>query len=298
MKLKDLFRNKNAQKKRDYYFGKYKLSLSKEHVLDKYMAKYPLYDRFLPLLCSGFKGLIIDVGANIGDTAIAIFAQNDNAFIVGVEPDELFFNECVYNVNHNGLSPRFLGVNRFVTTQTGNFVVKKSDSLSTGSIEKAEESENINSISFSRLIDQIPGDKKEKFDILKIDTDGFDWDILKSFSDYAKGGSFLPEFIFFEMQTFLNNREKIADGRDDIIAKYQDALKGINQLGYTHFCLFDNFGTLVKKTTYIEEIFEFNQYIKRSQINNSYSTIYFLDVLAYKAPSDGYVDGVLNKLYS
>ena len=296
MKIKSLFLKTNA--KRDYYFGKYKLSLSKHHVLDKYMEKYPLYDRFLPLLCSGFKGLIIDIGANIGDTSIAIFAQNNDAFIVGVEPDELFFNECIHNIKINGLAHRFLGINKFVTTQTGNFVVKKSESLSTGSIEKAEDGAAINSLSFYQLIDLIPTEIKKTFDILKIDTDGFDWDILKSFSEYAEKESYVPEFIFFEMQTFLNNREKDIDGRDEIINKYKDALHSINKLGYTNFALFDNFGTFLKKVTSVDEIHEFNQYIKRSQITNLHSTFYFLDVLAYKAPSDTYVDEVLNKMYT
>jgi FkbM family methyltransferase len=298
IKLKELFSKNNSQSKRDYYFGKYKLLLSKHHVLDKYMKKYPLYDRFFPLLCSGFGGLIIDIGANIGDTSIAVFSQNDNAFIVGVEPDKLFFNECVHNVAINGLSERFLGINKFVTTQTGNFIVKKSESLSTGSIEKADADATTNSISFSELIDTIPAGKKNKFDVLKIDTDGFDWDILKSFSEYAETKSFVPKYIFFEMQTFLNNREKINDGREDIIQRYKESLEDLYQLGYTNFCLFDNFGTFVKKTTSINEIHEFNNYIKRSQISNLYSTIYFLDVLAFKTSSGDYVDTILNKLYS
>lgn len=298
MKLKDIFGG-NAQKTRDYHFGKYALSLNKYHVLDQYQEKYPLYDRFLPLVCSGLNGLIIDIGANIGDTSLAIFAQNDTAFIVGVEPDEAFFNECMHNINRNGLDGRFLGVKKFVSSQTGNFVVKKSDSLSTGSIEKAADNESgsVSTVSFADLMEEIPADKKQTFSMLKVDTDGFDWDILKSFAGYAGGNSNVPEFIFFEMQTFLNNREKDREGRDEIIEKYNDALKEINGLGYTHFCLFDNFGTLVKKTTSVEEIHEFNQYIKRSQINNAYSTIYYLDVLAYKAPSEAYVNKVLDKMY-
>jgi FkbM family methyltransferase len=301
MKIKDIFNKKKVPTEKDYYFGNYKISLSEQHILDKYQEQFPLYDRFLPLLCSEFKGLIIDIGANIGDTSIAIFSQNDDAFIVGVEPDEEFFNECVVNIEKNALSHRFLGVNRFVTTQTGSFVVKRSDSLSTGSIEKAdsdENSQNNNSVSFSQLMELVREDKKRPFDMLKIDTDGFDWDILKSFYDYAKEGSVVPDFIFFEMQTFLNNAERDIEGRDAIIAKYADALDKINQLGYTEFCLFDNYGTLLKKTTSVEEIKEFNQYIKRSQIHNHHSTMYYLDVLAYKAPSGAYVDSILSKQYS
>ena len=140
-------------------------------------------------------------------------------------------------------------------------------------------------------------EKKYLFDILKIDTDGYDWDVLKSFTDYAKSNDFLPKFIFFEMQTFLNNNENNREGREIIINKYSAALRDIYQLGYTHFCLFDNFGTLLKKTTSISEIEEINNYIKRSQLNNLYSTIYYLDVLAYKPESDQYVDKILNKIF-
>lgn len=299
MKLKNFFTKKTQKVNRDYFFGSYVISLGKHHVLDEYQEQYPLYDQFLPMICSGFKGLIIDIGANIGDTSIAIFSQNKESFVVGVEPDKQFFEECIQNIKRNSLSERFLGINQFVTTESGNFTVRKSASLSTGSIEKSTAATNgqTNTISFSQLMDLIPDDQKNQFDILKIDTDGFDWDILQSFSQYAKNSNFIPEFIFFEMQTFLNNNEKNPEGRDVIIDKYTDAIREVNQLGYTHFCLFDNFGTLVKKTTSIEEIFEFNQYIKRSQINNLHSTIYYLDVLAYKAPSDAYVDKILNNIY-
>jgi len=299
MKFKDLLFKKNNGVTRDYHFGNYVLTLGKHHILDKYQKEFPLYDRFVPLLCAEFKGLIIDVGANIGDTSIAIFSQNDTAFVVGVEPDKSFFDECIHNIKRNALTERFLGVNRFVSTQSGNFVVKKSDSLSTGSIAKSEDTgAGNNTISFAELMEMIPAVKKEKFDILKIDTDGFDWDILSSFSQYAKDNTLLPEFIFFEMQTFLNNNEKSNEGRDAIIDKYFVALKEMYQLGYTNFCLFDNFGTLVKKTHSIEDIYEFNQYIKRSQIINHHSTIYYLDVLAYKTPSEAYVDKVLSQMYS
>lgn len=298
MKFKDIF--KKGQIERDYYFGNYVLSLDRHHILDKYQAQFPLYDRFLPLFCSGLKGLIIDIGANIGDTSLAIFSQNNEAFIVGVEPDDVFFEQCVYNINRNLLSERFLGINRFVTTQTGNFFVKKSDSLSTGSIEKADTANPgiNNSVSFSELMNLIPEPVKQNFSMLKIDTDGFDWDILASFADYASGNSNKPEFIFFEMQTFLNNAEKDIDGRDTIINNYSTALSKIFELGYNNFCLFDNYGTFLKKTCSVEEINEFNQYIKRSQINNRHSTIYYLDVLAYKESSGAYVDEVLNKMYA
>ncbi|MCW2119229.1 FkbM family methyltransferase [Flavobacterium sp. 7A] len=284
---------------REYQIGKYKLLLKDFHVLDLYQNTYPLYDQFLPAFCKNFKGLIIDVGANIGDTAISIFAQNNHSFIVSVEPDLEFVNSCISSITDNGLVDRSLIVNKFVSTKTGNFVVKKNESLSTGSIEECETDENKinNTLSFSELMDLIPNDKKNNFDILKIDTDSFDWDIIHSFVQYVKKDGIKPRFVFFEMQTFINNNESSDEGRDVIIENYRTALIELKELGYIKFCLLDNFGTYFKTTESVEEIIELAHYIRRSQLFNSHSTIYYFDVLAYAENEMDFVKNTLIEIY-
>lgn len=283
----------------EYYFGKYKLMLKGFHDLAKFQKEFPLYDQFLPIFCRNFNGLIIDIGANIGDTAIAIFSKNDDSFIVSVEPDIDFYNECVFNVSNNDLNDRSLIVNKFVSTKTGSFVVKKSESLSTGSIDelKQETSEINNTISFSGLMDLVPQAKKEIFDILKIDTDSFDWDVIQSFAEYAKKGAIKPRFVFFEMQTFLNNNENSYEGRHEIIDKYKQALIELKTLGYTKFCLFDNFGTYFKTTESIDEIIELAFYIQRSQLFNSHSTVYYFDILTYSENENVIVNDTISEIY-
>jgi FkbM family methyltransferase len=244
--------------------------------------------------------LIIDIGANIGDTSIAIFAKNDTSHIVGVEPDLSFYNECISNITKNKLENRFYGVNKFISSEKGAFSIKISENKSTGyKVENTNLTDNkeINTITFEELITEIPVSKKNSFDLLKIDTDGYDWDILLSFADYAKKSIFLPRFIFFEMQTFLNNNEKEPKGRDEILKKYEKSILEIYDLGYTNFCLFDNFGTFVKKTNSPSEIFELNNYIKRSQIDNHHTTIFFFDVLVYNDTEKTQVDLFLNEFY-
>jgi FkbM family methyltransferase len=284
--LKRIFTaNLNESEKKldkEYFFGDYKITLNGNHVLDKYQESFPLYDRFLPILCSDFDGLIIDIGANIGDTTIAIFSKNLKSFIVGVEPDAVFYDECVNNIYQNELTDRFLGVNKFVSTSKGNYCIEKSVTLSTGSISSdINQLGETNTISFSKLMDLIPSEKSMKFDVLKIDTDGFDWDIINSFADYAKSNRTIPRFVFFEMQTYLNNKGVNDRNREEIIENYKSALEGLQMIGYNNFCLFDNFGTPIKITQSIKEIFEFNDYIKRSQVYNSHSTIYYMDILAF-----------------
>lgn len=297
--LKRKFKKPNKILDREYFFGEYKIILKANHVLAKYQESFPLYDRFLPILCADFDGLIIDIGANIGDTSIAIFSKNPKSFIVGVEPDTDFYNECINNIKLNDLSERFFGIKKFVSTKIGTYSLEKSKTLSTGSIlyDSNQAGEN-NTISFSQLMDLIPSEEKMKFDVLKMDTDGFDWDILDSFINYNKNSKIKPRFIFFEMQTYLNNIGVKDINRNQIIENYKLSIERLQTIGYNNFCLLDNFGTLIKITQSVNEIFEFNDYIKRSQIYNSYSTIYYMDVLAFSDPEIIYVNQVLNNLFN
>lgn len=293
-KLKDF----DEIKEREYPLGKYKIVLNDNHVLDKYQQLFPLYNRFLPVLCAGFDGLIIDIGANIGDTSISIFSENSKSFIVGVEPDDIFYAQCINNIQQNDLTDRFLGVKKFISTNKGKYSIEKSDTLSTGSISvDTNQSVEINTISFIELIDLIPTEKSVKFDILKIDTDGFDWDIIDSFVEYNKNLSINPRFIFFEMQTYLNNGGVKDKNRREIIGKYKLSIEKLQIMGYNNFCLFDNFGTPIKITQSITEIFEINNYIIRSQIYNSHSTIYYLDILAFSNIELKHVNEALVNLY-
>lgn len=300
--LKKLYRAKDKKTnkiiEREYFFGDYKIILKGKHMLDKYQESFPLYDRFLPILCSDFDGLIIDIGANIGDTSIAIFSKNSKSFIVGVEPDDIFYSECVNNICKNELTDRFLGVNKFVTTEKGKYNVEKNDTLSTGSISfESNQSGKINTISFSELMDLIPTIKSVKFDVLKIDTDGFDWDIINSFTEYTENFGIKPRFVFFEMQTYLNNRGVNCGNRAEISEKFKLAIERLQIIGYNNFCLFDNFGTPIKITQSINEIFEFNDYINRSQVYNSHSTIYYMDILSFSDNELDYVNKAISNLY-
>ena len=289
---------KDLETCKEYFFGKYKLILKNNNPLEKFQTNFPLYDHFLPFFCKKFNGLIIDIGANIGDTTIAILAQNDGSFIVSVEADIDFFSECLQNITLNNLNGRTLLVNKFITTKKGNFIIKKNESLSTGSIEEFNEDLELNnSMSFNELMAVIPEEKKTLFDLLKIDTDSFDWDIILTFVHFLKLGGIRPRFVFFEMQCFYNNTEEDDIDRDVIIYNYKNALIELKQQGYTKFCLFDNFGTYFKTTESIDEIIELAFYIRSSQLFNSFSTIYYFDILAFADSESNFVNNVLNEIY-
>jgi hypothetical protein len=83
------------------------------------------------------------------------------------------------------------------------------------------------------------------------------------------------------MQTYLNHSEHLNGDRSQIVHNYKSSLKSLQTLGYSYFCLFDNFGTPLVITQSLEQVFELNNYINMSQIYNLKSTIYYFDVLAF-----------------
>lgn len=276
------------------------LQISRDHMIEKYQNQYPLYDKFLPFFCNSFNGNIIDIGANIGDTSIAIFSQNDSCHIIGVEPDKDFFDACMANIALNKLNSRFLGIQQFVTSQVGAFKIEKDQSASTGSIQIENNSEiPKNTINFEELMQLIPQTNKLKsFDLLKIDTDGYDWDIINSFVNSNSSNMYKPKYIFFEMQTFLNNDSSKTINRDKMLNNYVEALRKLQEKGYSEFTIFDNFGTYIMTTNSIETIITVNQYISRSQVKNKYSTIFYLDILTYNDEGSKFVNNKITEFYT
>ena len=68
--------------------------------MEKYQEKFKLNDRFLPILVKHINqsGIIVDIGANIGDTLFSIFHNCKNK-IVCVEPSDMYFNFLNHNYN-------------------------------------------------------------------------------------------------------------------------------------------------------------------------------------------------------
>ena len=102
---------------------------------------------------------------------------------------------------------------------------------------------------------------------------------------------------FQYLQTYLNNLGVYDVNRDQIIEDYKVSIERLQSIGYNNFCLIDNFGTPIKITQSINEIFELNDYIKRSQVYNSHSTLYYMDILAFFDNEFEFVKQAIENLY-
>ena len=75
------------------YIGNKKIILPPGHLLSLYESVYPKYDRFLPTVIGKIKEneVIIDIGANIGDTLFRLLNINTRPYYYCIEADNFFF---------------------------------------------------------------------------------------------------------------------------------------------------------------------------------------------------------------
>lgn len=99
----DLFNRVKKIGRSKYKIGKYMISIPPNFALPKLQSTVKLYDRFLPVLASKIDAenkLIIDVGANIGDTTIAMMQHCKNRFLC-IEPSSVlpYLEENIKNLS-------------------------------------------------------------------------------------------------------------------------------------------------------------------------------------------------------
>ncbi|HJV89801.1 MAG TPA: FkbM family methyltransferase [Holophagaceae bacterium] len=208
------------------------LSLPLSHSLPIYLSKFPFYDR-LPRRLSEFihkkhgRLSCIDVGANVGDT-IASFRLSEEDVFLAVEPNPKF----------NKLLRENWGTDKHVTIvedicssghEDGRYAIQEQNG--TASIVQADEGAQMS----KRPLDEIVGSHPELRDanLLKIDTDGHDFEVLEGAWQVIKANA---PAVLFECDAF---------GNADYVANCLKALRKFHECGYNHFILYNNFGNLM-----------------------------------------------------
>jgi len=250
--------------KQKYLIGDYEINIPPNFGLPVYQGANKSYDRFLPVLARTFDSdkLIIDVGANIGDTVVALIQVCKNP-ILCIEPSDLFFTYLSNNIKM--LKPNEL--NRVKTVK--GFV---GTGLMSGSLNHTEAgTATLNVAGSSSTTTHIPLDKLvsdfTNVVLLKVDTDGYDYDVIKSANQILTDSA---PVLFWENYT----AEKFQ--YEGFIEMY-DLL---DKRAYSHFYIFDNYGNLIIEDTNIEVLKNINSYIFSMEIYNCTRTISYTDILA------------------
>lgn len=267
----------------EYNFDRFTILLPADHMLPSYQQHHKKYNKFLPHLVRHLSEsiTIVDVGANCGDTLAAIVQYKLGVTYYPVEGDPIFFEYLLQNIERiksNKLIGNFhvYPINSIVTGRDNNVslegvggtkhAVVKMDGVPNNLIESLD---NILS-SFSL----------ESLDLLKIDVDGFDWDVINS---ARKTVLKYNPLIFFEL--FFSDHEQRQG--------YVDTVNWLTANGYNDYSIFDNFGELILRTDSIRCIHSLMEYVNKQNQGITTRTIYYFDILAGTCEHKALIDQTL-----
>jgi FkbM family methyltransferase len=274
-----------------YKIGRHNIYLPDNHKLEQYQQKWKLYDSMLGIIarCTLIKyplATAIDVGANIGDSAALIqqFQSMPTLCIEGNPEYYFYLEENAKIINNIEIAHCFIG-------KSGEIIDlnKISSQGGTTSIVNAIGSKGINNSimqSLASLLEKFPNFKNSK--LLKIDTDGFDFEIILNSKDVIKR---LKPIIYFEYDISFG------------IYNYSitHALKTIEfltDLGYQKFMVFDNFGNhLCSLSSSDRKYFiDLTNYLFSNLYQSGQPAIYYFDICVFHGDDIDIYEGIYNDL--
>ena len=182
------------------------LFLPLSHLLPVYLDSKPLYDR-IPreiskfLLAEGEEIVCIDVGANIGDTVAAFMTSPRDKFLA-IEPNPHFARYFRENWRGND-NVVLLSVICSSSVAESNVLVEEQQG--TARIVEAKNGEVIKQTTLDETLRTMP--EFNKANLLKIDTDGYDFQIIQGASSFITRNQ--PVVLFecdgFENQHYLDD---------------------------------------------------------------------------------------------
>lgn len=209
--------------------------------------------------------LVIDVGANVGDTLVGMLGNKDNLEYLCIEASDDFFSDLEKNVQlllSQNSELRISIVNEFV----GRDVTDVSMVGKNGTKHAVIDGGGIKSKTMTSILSELDIDSS-RLSLLKTDVDGFDWDVIRSSFKVLQHNP----YVYFECE--YDDLEKMRS--------YKELFAEMVSIGYSKFAFFDNFGQFIVSTDNLTEVGELLDYVKRQNFHNSTRTYHYYDVLAY-----------------
>ena len=127
--------------------------------------------------------IFVDIGSNVGSVALPLAHQFKSSKIYAVEPTFYAYKKLLKNVKLNpNLKNRIIPLNYFVSNKA-----KPSTDHSSWNFNKAEKKHHIHLGSLKKInnkkiisLDNLFKKAKHKIDFIKLDVDGFEYEVLKS----------------------------------------------------------------------------------------------------------------------
>ena len=210
--------------------------------------------------------MVVDVGANCGDTFASMYDSNPELRFICIEPDDYFYsflNKNITNLKNNNPEASVCAIKTLVGKSVNGVLLEGK-----GGTKKAVPSLSSGAIASETLDSLLEGLDERDFRLLKIDVDGFDWDVIQSGSNVI--AKYKP-IIFFEC--YFDNTYQLDE--------YKSILRKLNLEGYLNYVVFDNFGELILDTSDTNILDQMLDYIWRQNMHRTTRTIYYYDLLVY-----------------
>lgn len=256
---------------KEYTVGRTSLLLPADHALDRYQAKWKRYDRALGelarLVWRKYPGsAAIDIGANVGDSAALINAYQDmpTLCIEGGEDFLPYLRENARRIGpHIAIETAFVGD----SATTNVYAVQSTEAGTAKLVAGGNDSAGIQVKSLGALLAGAPGFSRPR--LLKIDTDGFDFQIIMTSAALL---SDIKPVLYYEYAPF-EQPDGVADG----IGSFQALL----QAGYRHFIVYDNFGHYLIHLGMDDaaQFVDLNGFLCSNQVNGM--SVPYLDICAF-----------------
>lgn len=230
------------QKRKKIRIGSFDLIANQAHQIENHLKQYSEYSRNLPRIATIVNEKwtnynIIDVGANIGDTVALLRSESIDNKIYCIEPVKDYFDLLKHNTQqflniklfNYWLSEfndhKLIGSELNESTKTALNVEIKSG---TARQKTSGEATKFNVITLSQLVSN---ESITNVKLLKIDTDGYDFKIIRGGLDFIKSQK---PILFFEYDAFY-----LTESNDDgwlTLALLRDTAN------YEQALYYDNFG--------------------------------------------------------
>jgi len=240
-----------------YNIGVFKVKMPEKHGLPSYQAVHRLYDRFLPCLCAELAPdeAVIDVGANVGDTIAAIIQTCPNP-ILAIEGYPAYYEILRRNIDQMGQNHRVKAIQALIGRGKSSGALVPNNGTA-----KLEITDSGACVTLS--LDDVLEDYKD-IALIKVDTDGFDFDVIMSGINTIKR---TQPLLFWE-------------GGTTDTEKFKEMYGNLSAIGYNSFWVFDNFGNLMIENCSIRHLVDFDKYVESQYKFECTRTLYYTDVLA------------------
>lgn len=266
---------KSADQDINYRIGNFSICLPHDHKLPEYQKAFKNYDKkFKNILESIAKHqdikTIIDIGANVGDTA-AFLRTYTKSKIICIEGDQMYLK---YLSQNSKIIPNLTIVDAYVGSEDETFLGEVTRKDGTAKIIQnkncSEMKVEVKTRSLHAILSNLKIDP-DKIQLIKIDTDGYDFKILHSNKELIK--QYKPN-IYFEYDINFNDN----DATDAL-----NLVLFLETLGYI-LVIYDNFGNLMDlvESDHTIKMERYNHWLESS--HNLGGGIYYLDIFATQNP--------------